>query len=255
MRNFADTIWWWCSEHRCFAITPMSPVPIYPRAPICCTSPRIPGAQAPHPLATASSETLDSRWSNYSTSSTPGPLRQSAIPDAVPDAVSPAADMPISPPDVYAALASVMPVDAVLVNEATSAMSERRTWLPVTRSASYYTTPSGGLGWAMPAAVGIALADRSQDVHRPVMVTIGDGSFQYSIQALWTAAQHGLPIVFVVLANGEYSVLKSFAHLENTPGVPDSTFLASTSSLRQRDSAAEPCRWQPLTRSPSRSPS
>ena len=52
------------------------------------------------------------------------------------------------------------------------------------------------------------------------MVTIGDGSFQYSIQALWTAAQHQLPIVFVVLANGEYSVLKSFAHLENTPGVP-----------------------------------
>ena len=43
---------------------------------------------------------------------------------------------------------------------------------------------------------------------------------KYSIQSIWTAAQHKLPIVVVVLANGEYSVLKSFARLENTPGVP-----------------------------------
>ena len=64
---------------------------------------------------------------------------------------------PISPPEVYAALFLVKPVDAVLVNEATSAMAERRDWLPVSRSDSYYTTPSGGLGWAVPAAVGIAL--------------------------------------------------------------------------------------------------
>ena len=125
-------------------------------------------------------------------------------------------DTPLSPPDIYAVLTSAKPVEAVLVNEATSAMGERRNWLPVTRSGSYFTTPSGGLGWAMPAAVGIALADPQ----RPVMVTIGDGSFQYSLQALWTAAQHKLPIVVVVLANGEYSVLKSFARLENTPGVP-----------------------------------
>jgi benzoylformate decarboxylase len=30
----------------------------------------------------------------------------------------------------------------------------------------------------------------------------------YSIQALWTAAHHDLPIVFVILANREYRVLK-----------------------------------------------
>ena len=111
-------------------------------------------------------------------------------------------------------------VQQIGVNEATSTMAERRDWLPVTRSASYCTTPSSGLGWAVPATVGIALADRSQGRRRPVLVTIGDGSFQYSIQALWTAAQHRLPIVFAVLAIGAYSVLKSFAHLENAPGVP-----------------------------------
>jgi benzoylformate decarboxylase len=131
-----------------------------------------------------------------------------------------AATAPMHPSDVYAALSLATPDDAVLVNEATSTMAERRRWLPVTRPGSYFTTPSGGLGWAMPAAIGIAMADRAVHRVRPILVTIGDGSFQYCVQALWTAARERLPIVFVVLANNEYSVLKSFAHLEGTPGVP-----------------------------------
>jgi benzoylformate decarboxylase len=68
--------------------------------------------------------------------------------------------------------------------------------------------------------VGIALGDRARGVERTVIATIGDGSFQYSIQAIYTAAQHKLPIVFVVQRNGEYCVLKSFAILERTPNVP-----------------------------------
>ena len=38
--------------------------------------------------------------------------------------------------------------------------------------------------------------------------------------AMYTAAQHRLPVVFVVMRNEEYSILKSFAVLEETPGVP-----------------------------------
>lgn len=149
------------------------------------------------------------------TSTTPQHRLPRSSPDAEHDSTAPwALD------DIYAALSSALPADTVVVNEATSAMSQRREWLPVTRSGSYFSTPSGGLGWALPAAVGIALAHRSRGAHVPVLVTIGDGSLQYSIQALWTAAQQGLPIVVVVLANHEYSVLKSFAHLENATNVP-----------------------------------
>jgi benzoylformate decarboxylase len=72
----------------------------------------------------------------------------------------------------------------------------------------------------VPAAVGVALGDRDRGVTRAVIGLIGDGSFQYSVQALWTAAQLGLPIVCVVMRNREYSILKSFAVLEETPGVP-----------------------------------
>src|SRR3954451_66768 len=83
-----------------------------------------------------------------------------------------------------------------------------------------YTFASGGLGWNLPAAVGIALAERESGRNRPVVAIIGDGSFQYSVQSIWSAARLGLPILIVVMRNGDYAVLKSFAELERTPGVP-----------------------------------
>lgn len=49
---------------------------------------------------------------------------------------------------------------------------------------------------------------------------VGDESFQYSLQSIWTAAQLNLPILIVVLRNEEYCILKSFAVLEDAPGVP-----------------------------------
>jgi benzoylformate decarboxylase len=100
----------------------------------------------------------------------------------------------------------------VIVNESTSTMVQQAEWLPTVRTGSFFTTASGGIGWGVPGAVGVALGDRARGVHRTVIATIGDGSFQYSVQAVWTAAQHKLPIVFVVFRNGEYSILKSFAN-------------------------------------------
>jgi benzoylformate decarboxylase len=99
-------------------------------------------------------------------------------------------------------------------------MAQQLHWLPTTRPGSFFATASGGIGWGVPGAVGVALGDRARGVKRSVIATIGDGSFQYSIQAIYTAAQHRLPIVFVVMRNEEYSVLKAFALLEETPNVP-----------------------------------
>src|SRR5260370_15790434 len=66
---------------------------------------------------------------------------------------------------------------------------------------------SGGLGYAMPAAVGIALGKPGAKV----ISLIGDGSSMYSIQALWSAAQLALPITFIVLKNRRYAALQEFA--------------------------------------------
>ncbi len=129
--------------------------------------------------------------------------------------VSPPSD-PLTADEVYATLSTVKPDDSAVVMESTSTMAELEQWLPTTKSGSFFATGGGGIGWGVPGAVGVALGDRERGVKR----TIGDGSFQYSIQAIWTAAQHKLPIVFAVLRNGAYAILKSFAELERTPGVP-----------------------------------
>lgn len=132
----------------------------------------------------------------------------------------PVASAPLLPNDVYAVLSSVKPEDAAVVMESTSTLADLIQWWPTRRTGSFFATGSGGIGWGVPAAVGVALGDRARGVKRTIVASIGDGSFQYSIQAIWTAAQHKLPIVFVVQRNGEYCVLKSFALLEETPNVP-----------------------------------
>ena len=131
-----------------------------------------------------------------------------------------AASSPLTPDAAWSTLATVKPADSPVVTESTSTMAQQLRWLPTTRPGSFFATASGGIGWGVPGAVGVALGDRARGVKRTVVATIGDGSFQYSVQAIWTAAQHRLPIVFVVMRNEEYSILKSFALLEKTPNVP-----------------------------------
>jgi benzoylformate decarboxylase len=146
--------------------------------------------------------------------------RPVAAPPAPAAAVADEAVPPLTPDAVWSTLAAVKPADAPLVTESTSTMAQQLRFLPTTRPGSFFATASGGIGWGVPAAVGIALGDRARGVHRTVVATIGDGSFQYSVQAIWTAAQHRLPVIYVVMRNHEYSILKSFAVLEKTPGVP-----------------------------------
>ena len=121
---------------------------------------------------------------------------------------------------LFHALAQDKPAEIVLVQESLSSLKDLKSRWPATQPDSYYTFASAGLGYGLPAAVGIALAERQSGRKRPVVAVIGDGSFQYASQALWTAAQLELPVVFVVPRNGEYAILKSFAKLEETPGVP-----------------------------------
>ena len=68
--------------------------------------------------------------------------------------------------------------------------------------------------------MGIALAQKKLGTGRPVIVLIGDGSLQYSVQSLASAAQHKLRMIYIVPCNGEYAILKEFAELEKTPNVP-----------------------------------
>jgi benzoylformate decarboxylase len=127
---------------------------------------------------------------------------------------------PLRPMEAFAALSELRPRNAIVVDEcASSAEDVLRTW-PINDPESYFSFGSGGLGWGAPAAVGIAMAQKKTGNGRPVVAFIGDGAMQYSVQCLYTAAQHKAKVIFIVPCNGEYAILKEFAVLEDTPNVP-----------------------------------
>jgi benzoylformate decarboxylase len=89
-------------------------------------------------------------------------------------------------------------------------------FMPMRGQDSFYTMASGGLGYGLPASVGIALGCPE----RRTVCLIGDGSAMYSIQALWTAAQRKLPLTVVVINNGGYGAMRSFSQVMQVRNVP-----------------------------------
>jgi benzoylformate decarboxylase len=113
-------------------------------------------------------------------------------------------------------LSLAMPGGAALVEEAPSHRPAMQKFMPMRGQDSFYTMASGGLGYALPASVGLALG-------RPGIRTvclIGDGSAMYSIQALWTAAQRKLPLTVVVINNAGYGAMRSFSQVMQVRNVP-----------------------------------
>jgi benzoylformate decarboxylase len=115
-----------------------------------------------------------------------------------------------------AALAEVWPQDGIAVVETPSSTIALRNRLRLSQPGSYYFSSSGGLGFGIAAAVGVQLAQPE----RPVVCVLGEGSAQYGITALWTAAAYRVPVTFLVLRNEEYMILKWFAQLEEVEGAP-----------------------------------
>ena len=127
-----------------------------------------------------------------------------------------ATDGAMDPGDVHGTLADVMPADAVVVLESPSSTLALRNRLRISRAGSYYFGASGGLGFGLAAAIGVQLAVPD----RPVVCVLGEGSAQYAITGMWTAAAYRVPVTFLVLNNGEYSILKWFAQMEDVSDAP-----------------------------------
>ncbi len=111
---------------------------------------------------------------------------------------------PIDPDWLMMRIVDVLPSDAVVVEEALVSGRSLLRVLPFTDASSYFGLASGGIGFAMAGAVGIALAKPS----RPVVAIVGDGSAMYSVQAMWSAAHMGLPITYLITNNRGYRILK-----------------------------------------------
>jgi benzoylformate decarboxylase len=111
---------------------------------------------------------------------------------------------PIHPMALLHALGQVLPRDAVVVEEALSSNEGVRLLIRSDDPQSFFGMRGGGIGWALPAAIGIKLGLPQ----RPVVALVGDGGSLYTIQALWTAAHERVPVVAVVLNNRSYRILK-----------------------------------------------
>jgi len=139
---------------------------------------------------------------------------------------APSAADPIPVEFLMHSLSSAMPADAALVEEIPSHRPAMQKFMPMRGQDSFYTMASGGLGYSLPAAVGMALGRGD----RHTVCLIGDGSTMYSIQALWTAAQRKLPLTVVVINNAGYGAMRSFSQVmqvRNVPGLdlPDIDFV------------------------------
>ncbi|MGE5513664.1 MAG: thiamine pyrophosphate-binding protein [Bacteroidota bacterium] len=112
---------------------------------------------------------------------------------------------PLHPLALMKMIGETLPKDAIVVEEALSSADRMRNLIPSLDAKSWFGLRGGGIGWGVPATIGVKLAQPK----RPVVGIIGDGSAMYTAQALWSAAHHKIGCaVFVILNNASYRILK-----------------------------------------------
>ncbi|MFC3995570.1 thiamine pyrophosphate-dependent enzyme [Nocardiopsis sediminis] len=121
---------------------------------------------------------------------------------------------PLLPAHVFAALAQRTSQDTVIVEETPSSRPDLHRLLPARRPLGFLSAAMGGLGFALPAAIGVRMARPG----RPVIAVVGDGASLYQIQALWSAAHYRVGVLVAVLSNGRYAVMDRLA--ESAGGKP-----------------------------------
>ena len=151
------------------------------------------------------------------------------------DAMMAAETKPIDPTYLMLRFTETLPRDAVVVDEGLVSTNSLPKFLVNRGPRDYYGLASGGLGFAVPGAVGISLALPG----RPIAAMVGDGSAMYAIQGLWTAAHHQLPITYVIANNRGYRIIKerlvSFRKTDQFTGMdirePDIDFVSVAKSF------------------------
>lgn len=122
-------------------------------------------------------------------------------------------DAPLSPATAARAIADGLPDDAIVVDEAITIGILLRPLLRLDRPDSFVHTVGGGLGWGIGAAIGTRMA-----VDRPVVAVLGDGCAMFGLQGLWSAARYRVPVLFLVMNNGEYRTLRDTLAESYGPG-------------------------------------
>src|SRR5437763_6902023 len=129
---------------------------------------------------------------------------------------------PVQPLALLHAIGQMLPKDAVVIEEALSSAPGIRQLIRSDDPQSYFGLRGGGIGWGLPATIGVKLALPD----RPVVGLIGDGSAMYTVQALWTAARYRIGAIFVILNNTSYRILKQRVHALRGHAAQTDTYVA-----------------------------
>lgn len=111
--------------------------------------------------------------------------------------------VPISPARLAMELNGVLDPQGIVVSELVTSDHFLLSYIDFHTSArdrTYVASSGGCLGWGIGAACGAKLAQP----HREVTLLVGDGSFQFGVQGVWTAARYDIPITIVIWNNREY---------------------------------------------------
>ena len=101
-------------------------------------------------------------------------------------------------------LSASLPADVAITGEPITAGADMLQTLSFKKPSDYLASRGGGIGQGLPSTIGMKLALPE----RPVLCLSGDGSAMYTVQSLWTASHHQIPVVFLILNNGAYRILK-----------------------------------------------
>ena len=114
-------------------------------------------------------------------------------------------DIPTHPDYAILQIVEALPENVIVVDETLTTAAALNKLYPADDPLAYLGLTSGGLGFGMAGAIGVALAQPK----RPIVAMVGDGSSLYSIQSLWTAAHLQLPITYVIVNNRSYRIIKN----------------------------------------------
>ena len=111
---------------------------------------------------------------------------------------------PVKPQRLIAQLQATMGPSTIYTLDA----GNNRTWMARlyrAQKANTFYSPGGtaGMGWALPAAVGLKLVYPDQ----PVVAVTGDGGYMMTVNAISTAVQYDLPIICVVFNNNSLGMV------------------------------------------------
>src|SRR6266540_3405425 len=151
-----------------------------------------------------------------------GKAREAKIADLRKRAQAEAGRTPITPLSLVASVADAVPDNGIVVDESISSGGGLRELLKSRDPKGFYGLRGGGIGWGLPAALGIKLAQPG----RPVVALVGDGSAMYTIQSLWTAAHDSIPVVYVIFNNASYRILKQRTLALKGFSAEDDTYVA-----------------------------